>query len=108
MNHRRPVSLPLVKGDNISYTLRSISLAKEGCYDKQKRLNIDGGYGDYNMKLFRFRERLKFVRDIPSALTPSIKEALKYRPVDSREEIIITDHNEEIGQILSQPKEVYL
>jgi hypothetical protein len=48
-------------------------LAKEGCYDQQKRLKIDGGFGDYNMKLFRFRERLKFVREIPSAFTSSIK-----------------------------------
>lgn len=90
MHYRRPVSFPVVKSENISYTLRSISLAKEGCYDKNKRLLVDGGYGDYNMRLFRLRDKLRFVREIPSAFSSSIREALEYKPSDPREERIIT------------------
>lgn len=82
--------MPNVKDTSISYVLNSIKIAKNGCYDDQKRLYIDGGFGDYNINLFRLRNKRKFIRDIPSSFTPTIKDLLEYKINDRREQRIAT------------------
>jgi hypothetical protein len=60
------------------------------------------------MRLFRLKDKRKYVRTIPSAFTPSIRLLLEYSPNDPHEKRIATEHNEQIEKILGEPKEVYL
>jgi len=56
MNQRvkRPLTLPdVTKG--ASYVFRSINTIKSSCYDETNKLQIDQGYGDYNMRIFRLK-----------------------------------------------------
>jgi hypothetical protein len=60
------------------------------------------------MNLFRLRKKRKYVREIPSAFSPQIRELLKEKSHNPREERLTTEHNSAIDKILSTPKEVYL
>jgi hypothetical protein len=71
-NIKRAIKLPDVKDKRISYALHSVDIAKKGCYNEDKKLLIDEGYGDYNMKLFRMKDRKKYITSIPTAFTPTI------------------------------------
>lgn len=74
--HKKNFSLPNVKQKDSSYVAKSIDIAKKGCYNSNKELKIDDAYGDYNMNLFRFKNKRKFVRDIPTAFSGAIKTLL--------------------------------
>jgi hypothetical protein len=104
----RPHSLPAIRTRTPPTALRAVALARAGCYDTQGHLLIDEGYGDHNMSLFRLRNRRKYLREVPSAFVPSIKDLLRMRPVDPREIRIATEHNETVDGILREPKETYL
>jgi len=54
---KKPVSLPKVRDSLTTYTLNSIEIAKKGCYSKNNTLLIDQNFGDYNMNLFRLRNK---------------------------------------------------
>ena len=71
--HKKSITLPNFNQKASTYTSRVIELSKAGCYDPQKRLKIDGGFGDYNMSLFRLKNRKKIVRNIPTAFTPTLQ-----------------------------------
>ncbi len=51
------VTLPQVNSNERNYLMRSIDIAKKGCYDNNRKLKIDEGFGDYNMNLFRLRNK---------------------------------------------------
>jgi hypothetical protein len=73
---RKSFKLPDVNERSPSYALHSIHVASKGCYDNNKRLRLDQGFGDYNMRLFRLKDRVRYVKDVPSAFTPTIKRLL--------------------------------
>lgn len=60
------------------------------------------------MSLFRLRDRRKYLREVPSAFVPSIKDLLRLRPTDPREIRIATEHNDTVEGILQEPKETYI
>lgn len=68
--------MPEVNEKSLSYALHSINVASKGCYDNSKRLRLDQGFGDYNMRLFRLKDRVRYVKDVPSAFTPTIRRML--------------------------------
>ena len=74
--HKKNISLPNVNDKDKSYITKSIEMYKNGCYNSEKGINIDGAYGDYNMHLFRLKNRKNFTRNIPSAFTSNIKNLL--------------------------------
>jgi len=76
---KRVVSLPSVRENdrNLSYIARSIDNAKKGCYENNRCLKIDEGYGDYNMKLFRLKSKRDYVRNIPTIFSNSFKNLLQ-------------------------------
>jgi hypothetical protein len=39
-------------------------------------MQIDGGYGDYCMKLFRVKDRMKYAADIPTLYTPEMRRKI--------------------------------
>ena len=73
---KNAVSLPSVREKDQSYVTQSIERVKKGCYGSNRQLKIDDAYGDHNMHLFRLKNKKKYIRDIPTALTPTIKELL--------------------------------
>ena len=73
---KKSLKLPEVNEKSLSYALHSINVASQGCYDNNKRLRLDEGFGDYNMRLFRLRDKVRYVKDIPSAFTPDIRKLL--------------------------------
>lgn len=56
------------------------------------------------MKLFRFKDRKKYLKTVPTAFTPNISELIYYKPNNPEEIRIATEHNEQISQILNEPK----
>jgi hypothetical protein len=60
------------------------------------------------MNLFRLKNKRKFVREIPSAFSPTIRDMLKIRANSKIDERIATEHNIRVNNILNTPKEVYL
>ena len=60
--NKKNISLPNVKEKEDSYALKAIDLAKKGCYNSNRQLKIDEGYGDYSMNLFRLKHKRKYVR----------------------------------------------
>jgi len=60
------------------------------------------------MNLFRLKNKRQFVRDIPSAFSPTIKDLLKIRSSNKNDERIVTEHNIRVNNILNTPKEIYL
>lgn len=88
--NKKPIKLPDVNEKSLSYALHSIEVAAKGCYDDNKKLRLDEGFGDYNMRLFRFKDRKKYLKNIPSAFTPSIQRLLQYNANDPKEKRIAT------------------
>lgn len=70
-------SLPHTKLQQKSYVEKSLSIAKRGCYNSNRELKIDDGFGDYNMNLFRLRNKRKYIRNIPTAFSPEIRDLLR-------------------------------
>ena len=56
------------------------------------------------MTLFRFKNKKKFIKVVPTAFTPEVCKLLDYIPSCSAEVDIANEHNEEIKRILSEPK----
>lgn len=56
------------------------------------------------MNLFRLKNKRKFVRDIPSAFSSTIKDMLKIRVDSKTDSHIATEHNSRINKILETPK----
>lgn len=71
--HKKSITLPNFNQKASTYTYKALELSKVGCYDQEKRLKIDGGFGDYNMYLFRLRNRKKMIRNVPTAFTPTLQ-----------------------------------
>ena len=60
------------------------------------------------MKLFRRKNKLNYIRELPSAFTPDMRASLEYQADNNRERRLVTEHNERIESILRTPKEVYI
>ena len=101
---KRPKSLPVLFEPKKCYITKSINRIEKGCYDSKGRLAIDGGYGDYNMSLFRLKDKRKFIREVPSVFTAEIKDRIIYNDRDESMRRIVTEHNENINKIISEPK----
>lgn len=88
---KRVISLPSVSeaDHSLSYIARSIDNARNGCY-QNNRFKIDEGYGDYNMNLFRLREKRQYLRNIPSLFSQTFKNLLIQKPTHDKERRIVT------------------
>lgn len=91
---KKGVRLPEVTSQTLSYALHSIDLSNNGCYDTHTRLRLDNGFGDYNMRLFRPKDRKKYLKSIPTAFTPNIQRLLYQAPSQDPVEMrLATEHN---------------
>lgn len=80
------------------YIKKSMKIIEEGCYENGK-LKIDGSIGDYNMSIFRFKDRKRRINDISTAFTKSMVEDLKQ----------LNPHlSHELDKLIQVPKEKYL
>ena len=56
------------------------------------------------MNLFRMKNKQKYIRDIPSAFSPSIKDMLRLKVDGLKDNRIATEHNERVDKIINTPK----